>query len=294
MSLALRNVFLSGLVSSVVMIGCASASADDNAEGNAALSAPGTRRDVSSLTAPADGKLKVLFLDADSTLRISKAGAPTANTADEVLVLPFAAGVIAKYEKTHFVAIVSNQGGISAGKVTAPIAEAALLRTASLLNARGANVKYVDYAPGGTSADPLRKPNVGMADELEKLLKEKCGKTASIDKSASLMIGDAAYKRPDPAKNEAGDVPPPGEEADDFSNSDRLFAENFGVKFEQPKDAFGWIEYGVKNLATTAELTEFLKKIRKTGDSLQQKDPAKSKALIEEAEAIAKLNSLTL
>ena len=50
------------------------------------------RRSLESYTCPADGEdVKVAFFDADSTLRISRSGTPTASNPEDVYVLPFVA-----------------------------------------------------------------------------------------------------------------------------------------------------------------------------------------------------------
>jgi len=192
------------------------------------------------------GDIPVAFLDADSTLRVSKSGAPTANAADDVYVLPFAANKIKELsEQGYFIAVVSNQGGVSHGFTTVEVAEGALVYLANQLDSLGATVDYLDFAD---DYDNYRKPNTGMKDELDQLLNDKCG--VGVDLDRSLMIGDAGYK-----KNVDGNHPD-GRPADDFSNSDRGLAENLSIPFTEPTDAFGWRAFGTFNIHKKWELLD--------------------------------------
>ncbi len=70
-----------------------------------------------------------------------------------------------------------------------------------------------------------------------------------------MMVGDAAWKR-------GVDTRPDGKAGDDFSNSDRRFAETLrrvrkspkGIAFYHPRDVFGWAQRGVERISTLAEL----------------------------------------
>jgi DNA 3'-phosphatase len=233
---------------------------------------------------PGGGPIKVAFFDADSTLRVSQSGAVTANAIDDVYLLPFAADTIARLNaEGYLVAIVSNQLGVSRGFVTAAVAEGALLATAGRLALLQARIDYVDFAE---RADADRKPGTGMATRLGALLEQTCG--AAIDLGASVVIGDSGYR-------EGVDGPhPDGRPADDFSNADRLFAENLGVAFQEPTDAFGWRDFGVYNVADAAGLQAFLDAIEAEATRLAQtgEEPARRFALAEEAAAIRLVNGL--
>ncbi len=66
------------------------------------------------------------------------------------------------------------------------------------------------------------------------------------------MVGDSAYKK-------GSDGPSPdGRPADDFSNSDRGFAEKLNIAFYEPTDYFDWRAYNVFNIAKPEELKQFI------------------------------------
>lgn len=250
----------------LLALACSATPGDDDVEAGdeadvVSAPAPQARRSLEGFTCPVSesGKAKVLFLDADSTVRVSKVGAVTATKVDDVDILPFAATTIRSYRrKGYVVAIISNQGGVASGKTKYEVAEGALRFTAAQLGKLGARVDYWDFAE---AQDENRKPETGMGDKLEAALGEACKLT--IDREASLMIGDSGYK-------EGKDGPhPDGRPADDFSNSDRLFAENFGVPFHEPTDAFGWRAYDVFNVLGEKELISFYDRIEASADELR-------------------------
>ena len=210
---------------------------------------PTKRRVMTHVPCPeGDAKAKVAFFDADSTLRVSKSGSVTANTKTDVNVLPFAAREIARLaDEGYVIAVVSNQGGVSSGQQTFATAEGGLAYAVKQLARLGGKVDYFDFAD---KYDNYRKPNIGMAELLDSKLETKCG--AGIDYAQSFMVGDSGYKK------DVDGPHPDGRPADDFSNSDRLFAENLGVPFHEPTDFFGWREYDVFNIASQAELEALL------------------------------------
>jgi DNA 3'-phosphatase len=189
---------------------------------------------------------------------VSKSGSVSANEIDDVNILPFAAETIAKLDDEFLVAIVSNQGGVADGIISFKVAEGALAFTVAQLDRLGAQVHYFDMAD---KKDEFRKPETGMALELDRLLIERCG--AGIDFERSFMIGDSGFK-----KGEDGPHPD-GRPADDFSNSDRLFAENLDIPFEEPTDRFDWRAFEVFNIAKQAELESFLDAIEKRAKLLE-------------------------
>jgi DNA 3'-phosphatase len=174
---------------------------------------------------PRDGRpVKVAFFDADSTLRLSKSGSPSANGARDVRLLPGVARRIKRLNRRGFlVAIASNQGGAGT-RVSLEDADAALAYTGALIARRGARVDYYDFAE---HPDGDRKPGIGMAERLEMMLASRHGLT--IDKARSFMVGDAGWRRA--GRNGPADVRPDGRPGTDFSNADRLFAERYGVRF---------------------------------------------------------------
>jgi DNA 3'-phosphatase len=244
-----------------------------------------TRQSLDAYTCPAGGaKSKVAFFDADNTLRVSRSGAPTANTKDDVFILPFTATTIAGLNKDGYLtAIVSNQGGVASGQTTLEVAEGALVYVASHLNDLGARIDYLDFAENN---DEFRKPKTGMAELLDELLADKCG--AGIDWEASFMVGDAGYKK-------GVDGPhPDGRPADDFSNSDRGLAENLGVPFSEPTDYFAWRDFGYFNILYKSDLVGLLNNIDEEIADLEDTgdDPERAAALADEVAKNRAINGL--
>jgi DNA 3'-phosphatase len=241
------------------------------------------RQSLERYTCPSDGEpIPVAFFDADNTLRVSRSGAVTANAVDDVIALPFAATKIAELNAAGtLVAIVSNQGGVAAGHTTLEVAEGALVFTAARLHELGATIDYLDFAEQN---DEFRKPKTGMATRLAEVVEARCG--VGIDLERSMMIGDGGYKK-------GVDGPhPDGRPADDFTNTDRLFAENLGVPFHEPTDAYGWKAFGVFNLADEAAVLDLLAlvdaeivRLREAGES-----PARRKLLENEVLANRRVN----
>ncbi|MBI4704295.1 MAG: HAD-IIIA family hydrolase [Deltaproteobacteria bacterium] len=246
---------------------------------------PDERRSLEAYHCPAAGALiAVAFFDADSTLRVSKSGSPTANGEKDVNVLPFAARRIAELnQQARLVAIVSNQGGVAEGQITVAAAQAALAFTASQLARLGGKIDYFDFAEKN---DEFRKPKTGMAKHLDQLLGETCG--ASVDWPATFMVGDAGYKK-------GVDGPhPDGRPADDFSNSDRLFAENLGIPFHEPTDYFGWRDCGTFNIHDEGDLLALLVAMEQEIAALEQSgaDPERLAVLEQEVASIREVNGL--
>jgi bifunctional polynucleotide phosphatase/kinase len=233
--------------------------------------------------APGTASAKVAFFDADSTIRVSKSGAVTADNATDVNVLPFAAQEIKRLAgEGHVIVVVSNQGGVGSGHQTLATAEKALALAIYKLRKLGAPVHYFDFAD---KYDNFRKPKTGMADLLDDKITAKCGE--GIDFSQSFMVGDSGYK-----KNVDGPHPD-GRPADDFSNSDRLFAENLGVPFHEPTDYFKWRDFEVFNIAKEVELTDFLDAIDVRAAELRADgDEDAATALEDEAAGNREVNGL--
>lgn len=217
---------------------------------------PERRRALSGFVAPKRGRIKIAFFDADSTLRVAKSGSPTADHAGDVKLLPGVVGKIkAMADKGYLIAIVSNQAGVQYGYINHGIAQAALRNTAKLLADAGAPVHYFDYA---ARKDGNRKPNATMGQRLASKIAKRYGK--QIDWRSSIMVGDAGYKR-------GVDTRPDGKPGDDFSNSDRRFAENLrkarrspkGLTFHHPREFFGWNKLGVQGFRSIGDLAAFLK-----------------------------------
>ena len=210
-----------------------------------------------SFTAPARGKVKVAFFDADSTLRVSRSGTPSADSANDLALLPMVASKMKEMARQgYLIALVSNQAGVKEGYITRPIADSALRNTCRLLSKQGTPVHYYDFAE---KYDGFRKPKTGMADLLARTIRTQLGRR--VDWKNSIMVGDSGWKR-------GVDIAPDGKPGKDFSNSDRRFAESLrhkyrspqGIKFHHPRDFFGWAAKGVTNFRSLAEVKDFMKK----------------------------------
>lgn len=204
---------------------------------------------------PRNGKVKVAFFDADSTLRVAPSGKPSANDPNDVAILPMVPESLKRLANDGFlIYIVSNQAGVEAGYITSDSAEKALALTVRLLAAKGGVVHGFDFAE---SRDENRKPDIGMAKRLITLIQEKYHR--QIDWDQSLMVGDSAWKK-------GKDIEPDGSVGVDFSDSDRLFAENLkkqfgGVTFIHPREFFGWQKkFGIKNFDSYQTLQKILEK----------------------------------
>ena len=194
----------------------------------------------------ADSPVKVAFFDADSTLRVSLKGGVSASGPADVLLLPWVGRALARLvEKGYLVAIVSNQGGVPR-MVSLEDADRALAYTIELIRRDGGDVHYFDFAENRGA----RKPATAMALRLEHELTRRYGPRATIDKANSLMVGDSAWAK--------GKSRPDGSPGTHFSDADRLFAENLGVRFEEPTDFFGWRRHGIDVFTTKAQVERFL------------------------------------
>jgi DNA 3'-phosphatase len=190
---------------------------------------------------------KIAFFDADSTLRISRDGHVSANAVDDVYVLPYVSQKIKDLnDRKYVVAVVSNQGGVSAGMVSYEVASGALKFMASQIEKLGGVIDYIAMAP---DKDAFKKPNTGMADELFNFIRTSCRK--DVNKADSFMVGDFAYTK------EQRDAH--GNQGDDFADTDRLFAEHVGVGFYDATDYFGWYPLGIRNISKPNDLTDFLR-----------------------------------
>ncbi len=210
-------------------------------------------------------KIKVAFFDADSTLRISKMGSVSANSVDDVMILPHMVQALRKLQdENYLIYIISNQGGVSAGEVPCETAEKALLFAIELIKKDGGNIHGYDFAE---NYDDSRKPGIGMALKLEFVLKHQFGEEAAIDKSNSMMVGDSAFKKGVDFKKldrdgqwiEATPQEEGAVEGTHFSNSDRLFAKNYGVKFVEAAVFFDWRKNGIDVFEKVNQVEEYLR-----------------------------------
>ena len=212
---------------------------------------------VQSWQAPQRGKVKVAMFDADSTLRVTRSGAPCANHPRDVILLPLVAERIKKLaEQGYLIAVLSNQGGVGRGFIKVETADAGLRRTCQLLNRAGAPVHYYDFAE---NYDENRKPKPGMAYLIQRAVSKGTG--LAVDWVSSFMVGDSGWKK-------KKDMEPDGTPGSDHSNSDRGFAESVrerlaggqGMKFHHPRTFFGWNKYGVKNFHKLQQVKDFIRK----------------------------------
>ena len=121
--------------------------------------------------------------------------------------------------------------------------DALMAETANQIRELGGVIHYIDYAE---NKDQFRKPQTGMASLLAAKIKNNFGEDVGIDFQNSFMVGDAGYKKASAKYN--GDIMPDGKPGRDFSNSDRLFAENLGISFYYAPNFFEWKKIGFDEL----------------------------------------------
>lgn len=201
---------------------------------------------------PKNKKIKVAFFDADGTVRIAKTKNHTAAHETDVLILPNVAQKLEELsEDGYFIAIVSNQTGISTGGRSYTMVDQAMEFTATEIKRAGGVVHYYDFAENSLEA----KPNAHMGIKLEKYLKNLYGHDVRIDHEHSFMVGDAGYIEAK-AKTPA-DIRPDGSAGFDFNNFDRLFAEEFNLEYFEPDRFFDWQKKGVIRFKTAEDLQQF-------------------------------------
>jgi HAD superfamily hydrolase (TIGR01662 family) len=140
---------------------------------------------------PTDHTGKGLLLDVDGTLRTTLSGEIYPRHADDVVLLPNRRETLSRWiEDGYSLFFVSNQSGISSGKLSQDDANSAFQRTIDLL---GLPVQEICYCPH--PAFPVgcfcRKPMPGMAIYLSRKYK--------LDMAQLVMVGDmdsdAAFAR---------------------------------------------------------------------------------------------------
>lgn len=125
--------------------------------------------------------------------------------------------VLDAISKLHpqYILIVSNQGGIENGFVDE---QNFRVKSEYITRAISEYCKckcYTMYCETNDKSNQYRKPNTGM---LENLLESHVGDNFAYIKQKSLMIGDASGKE------------------DQFSDSDKKCAENFGIDYMDVED----------------------------------------------------------
>ncbi|GMM33389.1 polynucleotide 3'-phosphatase [Saccharomycopsis crataegensis] len=189
-----------------------------------------------------ESKLSLCCFDLDGTLINTKSGRKFAMGADDWKW--FNDKVVNKLVDASltydFIVIFSNQGGIVANdpasksytnfnkKLTSilgvlnnkEVKNVLLYAAPKLPAALKKNPDYCDKSPEKNPFVRNRKPNTGMWDQLMKDLSIKEVVNTAVDFGSSIFIGDAAGRKKD------------------FSDSDKQFAENIGIKFSTPDDFF--------------------------------------------------------
>lgn len=213
-----------------------------------------------SFTIQPNGKVKLAIVDADSTLRAMYKKAVPAHRPEQLAILPFVSKRIRDLnEQGYFVPIMSNQSDV--GRLYSfEEAETTFGHTVGMIEKEGGLIHYIDFAE---FRDGDRKPEIGMALRLAKYLKENFN--LEVDWQNSVMIGDSAWmeaKEPKDGKpGSAAEIRPDGRLGFNYSNFDRLFAENLGIRFIEAADFFGWREYGVDGFHFASEVTAFYRKL---------------------------------
>lgn len=146
---------------------------------------------------------KILFLDLDHTIIETKSGAEFPKNYDDWKLRPRVVNIMRRRQKEGFLIIlVSNQAGMEYGYVNPSKFSDKLDRIQEAMN-----IYFDGIFIAETKDSPFRKP---LFHALEaKLLSNGI----KIDKSSSIMIGDAGGRK------------------DDFSDSDKVFAKNLGIRF---------------------------------------------------------------
>lgn len=162
--------------------------------------------------------LKVAGFDLDCTLIKTKSGGTFARgisdwTWNSTKVIES----LKKWRNTHLIVIFTNQGAVLNDKLSKSYQNFTrkLLNIIKELKSNLDNVDILVYAACKSKNIDNRKPQIGMWNELLKYL--QLG-DLKIDKENSFYVGDAAGR------------------PNDFLNSDKLFAENIGLKFYTPEE----------------------------------------------------------
>lgn len=153
-----------------------------------------------------------LFLDMDGTIIVTKSGKTFPEGIDD---WKFKEGVVEKIKESYndeydHIIIVSNQAGIHYGYFSNEEIAAKFDYIKKILNRRcelNGDISYI-FCPEKEGF--LRKPNPGMGYEIASQLE--------INLKDSLMVGDASGKE------------------NSFSDSDKKFAENCGMKYIDIED----------------------------------------------------------
>ncbi|POS82651.1 hypothetical protein EPUL_004207, partial [Erysiphe pulchra] len=171
-------------------------------------------------------RTKVAAFDFDSTLIITKSGKVHASNAQDWKW--WHSSVPEKLKKLYrddgfYIAIISNQAGLSIKSDSAPKSKLSLFKTKVSDVLGHLDIPITIYA--ATEKDLYRKPRTGIWLELLKDY-DLDNSTENLNLEESIFVGDAA------GRQSLGNRPK------DFSCSDRDFAENVGIKFATPEEYF--------------------------------------------------------
>lgn len=165
----------------------------------------------------ADRRAVVAAFDLDGTLILTRSGAkfPRYATDWKFRSRNVAKKLSAAHEKGQFVCVFTNQGGVGSGAI-----DEAFIQTRIRDIVESLNVPTSVFV--ATKKDGHRKPSI----EMWSMLAQDLGGVDCIDTEHSFFVGDAA------GRAKADRLPR------DFSDSDRKFALNAGIKFFTPEIYF--------------------------------------------------------
>ena len=163
---------------------------------------------------------KVLFSDLDDTLIRTATGKVFPEDPTDFRIRKDVLDAInKKLPAVQYILVCSNQGGIPE-YTTAEEFETKAASVNLFITRYCGKAALSRYCPSLDKGDPMRKPNTGMLQDLFDTVNsfmEQCGEQ-KFEKSDCLMIGDASGKE------------------GDFSDSDKMAAENFGIDYYDVED----------------------------------------------------------
>ena len=126
------------------------------------------------------------FLDRDGTINVKAAEGEYVTTPDELRLLPGAADAVRRLNDAGaLVVVVSNQRGISLGRMTEGDLAAVHARLSNLLDAAaGGRIDAFMHCPHDVGECDCRKPGVGMLLSAVRAFPD-------IDPARSVLIGDS-------------------------------------------------------------------------------------------------------
>lgn len=125
-----------------------------------------------------------LFLDRDGVINTHRPG-DYVKSVDEFTFLPGAIEAVSVLSKKfRRIIIVTNQRGISKGKMTEADLQMIHDHMLQTITAHGGQIDAIYYATAPDDNDAFRKPNSGMAMQAQKDF-------AEIDFAKSIMVGDS-------------------------------------------------------------------------------------------------------